>query len=223
MIEEKFIKEISDKFPDLKEVLSTSFSKEFLVRSVLLKSKVGEQVFQETDPVQIFPLVLSGSIKVYKSDPNGKSVVLYEVHPGEGCVLSTSSLLGKTLYPASGKVENDLTAVGIPKDLFFQMVDGSPSFRRYVFQIFSERLNHLLEMIEAVSFKKLDERLAKYLLDRSPEIKMTHQKIADELGSSREIISRLLKRFEKEGYLDLERERIVISNDNLLKSLVNLQ
>lgn len=222
MVEEKLAKQIVEKFPDLKEAFASSLAQEILTNSVVLKNKIGDQLFLEADPVQVFPLVLQGSIKVYKSDPNGKSVILYEVNPGEGCVLSTSSLLGQTRYPASGKVEADLVAVGIPKELFYKMVDHSSAFRRYVFQIFSERLSHLLEMIEEVSFKKLDQRLAKYLLEKAPEIKTTHQKIADDLGSSREIISRLLKRFEKEGYLNLEREKILVSRNNLLKSLVNL-
>lgn len=222
MVEEKLVKQIIEKFPDLKESFSSSLSQEIINQSIVLKNKIGDQLFLEADPVQVFPLVLEGSIKVYKSDPNGKSVILYEVNPGEGCVLSTSSLLGQTLYPASGKVEANLVAVGIPKDLFYKMVDHSAAFRRYVFQIFSERLSHLLEMIEEVSFKKLDQRLAKYLLDKAPEIRTTHQKIADDLGSSREIISRLLKRFEKEGYLNLEREKIVISSPNNMKSLINI-
>lgn len=221
MIEAKYLKEIINNFPDMKETLSSSLSSEFLSSAILLKNKVGDQLFLESDPVQVFPLVLQGSIKVYKSEPNGKSVILYEVNPGEGCVLSTSSMLGQTLYPASGKVESDLVAIGIPKELFFKMIDSSSTFRRYIFQIFSERLSHLLEMIEAVSFKKLDERLARYLLEKAPEIKMTHQKIADDLGSSSEIISRLLKRFEKDGLLGLEREKILVKDSNLLKSLAN--
>lgn len=102
MIDGKILKEIITKFPDLKEVLSSSLVSEFQSQAIVLKNKIGDQLFMEADPVQVFPLVLEGSIKVYKSEPNGKSVILYEVNPGEGCVLSTSSLLGKTCYPASG-------------------------------------------------------------------------------------------------------------------------
>lgn len=216
MIEEKYHQEVLKLFPDLKEMFNSSLSVSFKQQALVLKAKPGDQLFSETDPVEIFPLVLTGSIKVYKMEPNGKSVVLYEVNPGEGCVLSTSSLLGKTNYPASGKVENELVAIGVPKDLFYQLVDKSTMFREYVFKIFSHRLNHLLEMIEEVSFQKLDHRLIKYLLEKAPELKSTHQKIADDLGSSREIISRLLKRFEKDNLIVLERERILIYKDKLL-------
>mgnify|MGYP000281739256 CR=1 FL=1 len=219
MIEDKYRQEVLKLFPDLKEMLDSSLSISFQQQALLLKAKPGDQLFSETDPVRLFPLVISGSIKVYKMEPNGKSVVLYEVTPGEGCVLSTSSLLGKTNYPASGKVESELVAIGIPKDLFYQLVDKSAMFREYVFKIFSHRLNHLLEMIEEVSFKKLDHRLIKYLLEKAPELKSTHQKIADDLGSSREIISRLLKRFEKDNLIVLERERILIYKDKLLNLL----
>jgi CRP/FNR family transcriptional regulator, anaerobic regulatory protein len=219
MIDAKIRLMIEQTFPSLEEVFNSSLKEEFFANSILISGDGGGQLFQEHDPVALFPLVLEGSIRVYKEDASGKSVGLYEVSPGEGCILSTSSLLSNKKYPASGKIELPLQAIGIPKELFFKMMDQSPRFRMYVFSIFSDRMAHLLETIEAVAFQKLDYRLLKYLNDRGSEIKTTHQKVADDLGSSREIVSRLLKRFEREGIVTLEREKILIDKAKLSKSL----
>ena len=169
----------------------------------------GQLLFQRGSSCQNLDLVLSGSVRVFIPGGNGREVLLYRVDPGELCVLSCSCLLGHTAYPASGIAETHLVAVRLTQTLFNELLEY-PSFRTYVFQLFSDRLQSLLLLVQAVTFLRLDQRLAALLLEKGETINITHQQLADELGSVREIISRLLRQFADRGWLKLSRERIEI-------------
>ena len=180
-------------------------------RSMLRQVPAGTQMFGERQPCSGFPLVLAGRIRVVQRYPNGREMQLYRVSPGESCVLSSSCLLGRTQYPATGTAESDVELAVIPPDDFRALVVEDSSFREYVFSLFGERLASLLALVEAITYQKLDQRLAALLVRRAkddPTIVATHQAIADELGSVREIVTRLLRSFEDRGYVELGRERI---------------
>ena len=180
-------------------------------RSTLRQVPAGTQMFGERQPCSGFPLVLAGRIRVAQRYPNGREMQLYRVSPGESCVLSSSCLLGRTQYPATGTAESDVELAVIPPDDFRALVVEDSSFREYVFSLFGERLASLLALVEAITYQKLDQRLAALLVRRAkddPTIVATHQAIADELGSVREIVTRLLRSFEDRGYVELGRERI---------------
>lgn len=180
-------------------------------RAIVRQVSAGTQMFGERQPCSGFPLVLSGTIRVVQRYPNGREMQLYRVSPGESCVLSSSCLLGRTQYPATGFAETDVELAVIPPDAFRELVVEDSSFREYVFSLFGERLASLLALVEAITYQKLDQRLAALLVRRSkdgPTIAATHQAIADELGSVREIVTRLLRSFEDRGYVELGRERI---------------
>ena len=180
-------------------------------RAIFRQVSAGTQMFGERQPCSGFPLVLSGTIRVVQRYPNGREMQLYRVSPGESCVLSSSCLLGRTQYPATGFAETDVELAVIPPDAFRELVVEDSSFREYVFSLFAERLASLLALVEAITYQKLDQRLAALLVRRSkdgPTIAATHQAIADELGSVREIVTRLLRSFEDRGYVELGRERI---------------
>jgi CRP/FNR family transcriptional regulator len=170
----------------------------------------GAAVFDERHACQGFPMLLSGSIKVVKTAPNGRELQLYRVTPGESCVITSSCLLGKTLYTARGVAESDLELLIVPPDAFEELLRNQEPFRAYVFGLFSERLSELMQLVEEVAFRKLDQRLAALLLSRGQVIQATHQALADDLGSVREMISRLLKNFAEQGLVALGREQIEV-------------
>jgi CRP/FNR family transcriptional regulator len=146
--------------------------------------------------------VLAGSIRVVKAAPNGRELPLYRVTPGETCIISSACLLGHTPYNARGVTEADTTLLLVP-NADFQALLGEAAFRDFIFQLFSERIADLMQLIEEVAFRKLDQRLAALLLGKGRSVHTTHQQLADELGSVREIVSRLLKGFAEQGLVAL--------------------
>jgi CRP/FNR family transcriptional regulator len=181
-----------------------------LAEAQLLRVPAGGVLFDATQPCRGFPLVLEGGVRVAKFAPNGREILLYRVDPGQGCILSGGCLLGHSDYSARGIAEEDVTLLSVPPALFHQLMLEFEPFRRFVFGMYGERLAEVMELVEAVAFQRLDERLAQLLVHRGPVIEATHQKLADELGSVREIVSRLLRSFETRGWVKLERERITL-------------
>ena len=193
-------------------------------RSHLRRVPAGTTMFDEHQPCGGFPLVLAGSIRVAQHYPNGREMQLYRVGPGDSCVLSSSCLLGRTQYPASGTAETDVELAVLPPEDFRALVVDDPVFRDYVFSLFGERLASLLGLVEAITYQKLDRRLAALLVARAkddPVIRATHQALADELGSVREIVTRLLRNFEDRGFVELGRERIRVADAKALAELAS--
>ncbi len=179
-------------------------------------------VFDENQPCQGFPLLLSGSVRVIKAAANGRELHLYRVEPGESCILTSSCLLGHASYHARGVVEQDVGMVVLPPSAFKALLSAHGPFRDYIFSLFSERLTDLMQLVTAVAFQKLDQRLAALLVARASPLRTTHQALADELGSVREIVSRLLKNFAEQGWVQLGREQIEILNVPALKRFSEL-
>jgi CRP/FNR family transcriptional regulator len=175
----------------------------------------GTLIFTEGTPCIGFPLVLSGSIRVFKVSASGRELPLYRVNPGESCLISTVCLVGAIAYEARAEAETE-TRVAVVAPAHFSRLLANVSFQRFVFALFSRRLSDLMILVDALAFKRLDQRLA-LLLATGPGIRRaTHQAIADELGTVREIASRLLKEFEKAGLVALRRGRIdVLDADGL--------
>jgi len=142
--------------------------------------------------------------------------------PGESCILTSSCLLGHTRYHARGIVELDAELVLLPAPAFHALLGKQQSFRDYVFHLFSERLTDLMQLVSAVAFQKLDQRLATLLVSKPSPLHTTHQALADELGSAREIVSRLLKGFTEQGWVRLGREQIDIVDAAALKRFAEL-
>ena len=175
-----------------------------------IRVPAGTVLFDERQPCAGFPLVLEGDIRVTRAAPSGRGILLYRVAPGEGCILSGGCLLGNSAYSASGVAETDVVLLRIPPALFQKLMVESEPFRRFVFGMYGERLSEVMELVEAVAFQRLDARLAQLLIRRGPVLHATHQSLADELGSVREIVSRLLRSFEDRGWVRLERERVTV-------------
>jgi len=206
-------------FPILAQVLELypvlgkippAIAEQVLAQAKALSLPAGSAVFDERHACQGFPMLLSGSIKVVKAAPNGRELQLYRVTPGESCIITSSCLLGHALYSARGVAEADLQLLVIPPPVFDELLQTQEPFRAYVFGLFSERLSELMQLVEEVAFRKLDQRLAALLLSRGRVIQTTHQALADDLGSVREMISRLLKNFAEQRLVALGREQIEV-------------
>lgn len=208
-------------YPLFSELSETRFDSLFANVS-LIRLKAGTPVFEENQPCQGFPLLLSGCIRVIKASANGRELQLYRVHAGESCILSSSCLLGHSRYLARGLVDSDVEMIALPAPAFRQLMAEHEAFRNYVFSLFAGRLTDLMELVSAVAFQKLDQRLALLLGGKASPIRITHQGLADELGSAREIVSRLLKGFAEQGWVKLGREHIEISNRPALKKFAEL-
>lgn len=187
----------------------------------LLRVARGTALFDEDSPCRAFPMLLEGAVRVAKVAASGRELVLYRVLPGEACVLSTSCLLGRRDYTTRGTAEADTLLVALPQAAFGRLVAGHAVFREYVFALFSERLTDLLQLVDAVAFQRLDQRLATLLLGKGRTLTVTHQQLADELGSVREIVSRILKQFAEEKLVALGRERIEILDPKGLRQLAD--
>lgn len=186
--------------------------------SRLIQAAVGDTLFDEGEPCQGFPLVLSGEIRVARGSPQGRALELYRVAPGELCVASASCLFGHLPLVAHGVAVSRCELLAVSPSGFEQWMAAEP-FRRFVMGVFADRLADLMALVEAVAFQRLDQRLAAALLGRGAIVAVTHQALADELGTVREIVTRLLKRFEREGWVRLARERIELLDPPALREL----
>jgi len=183
-----------------------------------LTAPAGTTLFDLGFPCQALPLVLEGRIRVSKRAESGREIRLYHVNPGELCIVTVGCLLGATVYPATGTTETPLRALGLPRDMFLELLHAHGPFREWVFQLFSGRITGLMQLVEEVAFRKLDQRLAGWLAQRGPVISASHQAIADDLGSVREIVSRLIKQLEDQGLVRLGRERIEVLDAPALRA-----
>lgn len=189
-------------------------------QSALVHAAGGQPLFSEGAPCQGFPMVLSGEVRVARGDPHGRAIELYRVGPGELCVASTSCLFGQTALVAHGHTVAD-TELVLLSPAGFEAWTGAAPFRRFVFGLFADRLADLMALTEAVAFQRLDQRLAACLLGHGQVLHGTHQALADELGTVREIVSRLLRRFERAGWVHTGRERVDILDPAALRALAS--
>jgi CRP/FNR family transcriptional regulator len=209
------------RFPVLADLPAPRLA-ELLAAAPLRQAPAGSVLFEPNMPCEGFPLVLEGSVRVTKTSASGREIVLYRVSPGEACILSGGCLLSETEYAARGVAESDVRLLHIPPRWFQDLILHHPPFRRFVFDMYGARLAEVMELIEEVAFRKLDTRLARLLVQRGPMVNATHQNLADELGSVRVFISRLLGNFEQRGWVRLERERINVVDVRALQEFSRL-
>ncbi len=199
-----------ERFPVFQR-LPEALASEALADAAYRTVRPGAVLFDDHTPCGGFPLVLDGSLRVFQRGASGREVQLYRVKAGESCLLTSSCLLGGFDYTATGIAETPMEFVVLSSRAFSALLDASRDFRAYVFGEFGDRLGTLMQVVEVVVFQRLDQRLARGLLGHGGDrIEITHQALADEIGSVREIVSRLLRTFEDRGLVDLGRERITI-------------
>ncbi|MEJ2529037.1 MAG: Crp/Fnr family transcriptional regulator [Gammaproteobacteria bacterium] len=212
-----------DDFPIL-NTIDTATRNRLVTAALPVTLPEGVMVFLEGAECSNYLLVLQGSVRIQKLSESGREIVLYRVESGQSCVLTTSCLLASENYNAEAITETPVEAIAIPNGIFQELLASSPEFRSFVFSTYSERLTGLLMLIDAIAFGRMDARLAAVLTelaDRDGAITKTHQELARELGTAREVVSRLLKEFERRSWLNLGRGRILICDSEALQQLAD--
>lgn len=206
-------------FPDLAELEGSA--KELLLKYArIVEAPVGTIGYREGGPCGAYVMRLAGRSRVFKMSTSGREILLYRVHAGETCVITTTCLLGNSDYPASTIVEEAITDVIIPAAAFNQLMIDSKVFRTFVMTNYGALISDLIVLLDEVAFHNLDARLAKLLLEAgSDSVKRTHQQIADELGTAREVVSRQVKRFEQKNWVALGRGQVEVLDREALTKL----
>lgn len=206
-------------FPDLAE-LDTSAKEILLKYARIVEAPVGTVGYREGGPCGAYVMRLAGCSRVFKMSSSGREILLYRVHGGETCVITTTCLLGNSDYPASTIVEEAIKDVIVPSAAFNQLMIDSKVFRTFVMTNYGALISDLIVLLDEVAFHNLDARLAKLLLETGADsVKRTHQQIADELGTAREVISRQVKRFEQKQWVTLGRGQVEIIDRAALTKL----
>jgi CRP/FNR family transcriptional regulator len=200
-------------YPDFKNIFEFSLLEQLEAISAVEIPK-GTIILKEESYIKEIPLVITGNIKVRKTDENGKEIILYHINPGESCILSITSCINDKLSKAEAITEENTTLVVIPANKVKEWMDIYKSWRKFVMQLYYARLDALLMLVDSIAFKQTDirlvEKLKKLQTHQGDIIKITHQELANEIGTAREVISRLLKQLEKEGLLSIDRGIIKI-------------
>lgn len=174
-------------------------------------------ILKEQSYIKEVPLVVEGSVKVYKLDESGKEIILYHILPGESCILSITSCLNDRESKVRAQIEKKTKLITIPSQKVKEWMDVFPAWRKFVLKLYYNRLDELLSLVDDIAFKRVDYRLTAKLLKLHKKygenIPITHQSLANEIGTAREVVSRLLKHLESEGKISLERGSIRITGD----------
>jgi len=161
------------------------------------------------------PLVLDGRARVYKLSESGREITLYRVEPGDSCILTASCIMSGVAFPAFVSTETVVEAIVIPSAIFHRWVHQYAVWSEFLWGMLSSRFAEVISLVEEVAFQRVDKRAAEYLLHLAgadSKIKKTHQEIAADIGTSREVISRILKEFEHKGMITLARGEIHAEN-----------
>ncbi len=197
--------------------MSETFEVELL--SEIMQNRIEEIdadiiLLSEGSYVKKIPLLLDGSIRVRKSDESGKEIILYHIQPGESCILSITGCLNMKQSKAEAIVESPSRMILVSAEKVREWNDEYKSWRGFVQQLYYQRLDVLLDLVNAIAFRQVDERLLDKLREFASKhgnaIPLTHQKLAAEIGSAREVVSRLLKQLEIQGIVKLDRGTIHI-------------
>lgn len=173
----------------------------------------GTVLFRPGDRCHTFLMMLDGSVRVQMISESGREIVLYRVNRGETCIVTTACLVARTDYSAEAVAETDLDAITLASGSFDELLGRSAVFRNFVFASFGTRLTNMMVLVEEVAFGRIDIRLARFLADHRDTcggLDTTHQALAVELGTAREVVSRQLKEFERRGLVTLSRGRVEV-------------
>jgi len=206
------------------EELENKLIKDFVGNSVVQTLAPGAVISNEGDSCSYFTFIINGSVRVFKVSESGKEITLYRLNKGDSCILTASCILSASKFPAISVAEAEVDGILVPANVFRNWVESFRFWRKYVYDLMAERLNSVITIVEEVAFKRMDARIAEFILERSLRsgniLNLTHKDIAYELGTAREVVSRLLKDFEKKGIIKLERGQINIIDVSKLKRLM---
>jgi CRP/FNR family transcriptional regulator, anaerobic regulatory protein len=212
MIDNEQLKRLSQVIPVLRDA-NRDLVHEFQQAVFLAEIPAGHDVFLEGDRVEAIALLISGTVRVYKIGETGREITLYRFGYGESCILTANAILSQKSFPAVATVEKDAEAVMIPAEKFREWVKRYDPWREFVFELLSDRLSTVMAVVDEVVFQRMDRRVASLLLTRARTVnpfRVTHQEIAAELGSSREVISRILEDFSQKGIVNVGRGTVEV-------------
>jgi CRP/FNR family transcriptional regulator len=205
----------------------TELRKAITEAATIVHLNTGDYFLREGDPCANFAIVVSGRMRVFKLGESGHEITLYHVGAGEACPLNVSCILSDRPVPAMARVEEAVEAIIVPAATFRRWIADHEYLRKFVFQMFSSRLSEVMSLVEEIAFRRMDQRLARRLSDLFVEdtsrgsIEITHANIAADLGTAREVVSRLLKDFERVGAIGLSRGRILLRDRAVLRGLAS--
>jgi CRP/FNR family transcriptional regulator len=198
--------------------------REFRQAGFYARIPAGKDVFLEGDRTDAIALLISGVVRVYKIGETGRELTLYRFGNGQSCILTANAILNQKTFPAVATVEKDAEAVMVPADAFRAWVGRYDLWREFVFDLLSQRLSSVMEIVDEVAFRRMDARVASFLIERARHeapLRLTHQEIAAELGTSREVVSRLLEDFAEQGLIRTSRGLIEILDEGGIGSRSN--
>ena len=210
-------------FPPLNSIHHSSWQK-MLTNSTRIHLQEGQMVFRYGECCANFLFILSGIVRVKKRTKDGHEITLYRLGTGQVCELTTTCLLANNYYCAEAVAESPVSAVMVPKVFFFEALSNIPEFRDYIYEDMQKGLGALLSLLEDVAFGSLEVRLAKCLvtnLNQEDAMLTTHQKIAANIGTVREVVSRTLKKFEQNGWVKLSRGKVQVLDKTRLMNISN--
>lgn len=195
------------------DFISDSLRKKLLDVGTTKLFSEGALIVSENVFIRAIPIVLSGNIRVMRSDEDGREILLYYIQPGESCIMSFLGGLHQDTSKVKAVAEEETEVLFIPLDKVSLFIREFPEWLEYIFKLYHKRFEELLSMVNAVAFKKMDNRLLELIrkkaeLHNSTNIPVTHTQLANELGTAREVVSRLLKQLETEGVIRLGRNKI---------------
>ncbi|MEM8723861.1 MAG: Crp/Fnr family transcriptional regulator [Cyanobacteria bacterium P01_G01_bin.39] len=207
--------------------LNTKSQTDFLNQSQHLCLSANQFICLEGDMCNHLPLIISGNVRVYKTGASGREITLYHLERGDSCIMTASCIISQKVFPAFAISETEVEAIVIPAHILRAWVRHNSAWQEYIFGLLYQRLANVIEIVEEVAFGRMDCRIAAYLLNNSAntnnlKIRITHEAIAQELGSSREVVSRILKTFEKQELLSLTRGVIQLKNCPELEKIAQL-
>ncbi len=211
-----------ERFPGLSR-LAQETKDLLLSKSSIVEVPSGTVIFGPGKSPENMLFLLEGTVRVQQVSDTGREIVLYRIHSGESCVLTTACLLAYEDYAAEGIAETAVRAVAVPRKVFDALVGQSKAFRDFVFAAFSKRITDLFLMVDEVAFQRMDVRLGQRLLalaDAAGAIATTHQKLSVELGTAREVVSRQLQEFQRRGWVQQSRGKVRICDRRALENLV---
>jgi CRP/FNR family transcriptional regulator len=207
-------------FPELEE-LEEVHRGDLLGATMFNRLRGGDIAYRQGQHCQAYVMCIEGQTRVFKTSESGREILLYQVGPGETCVLTTSCLLAGSPFPAESTAETDVLHAALPASAFHRLMAASPRFRKFVLDNYGDLLSSLIMLVDEVAFASLDLRLARRLLaeaDARGVVAKTHQQLALDLGSVREVISRYLAEWERMGWVHASRGSIEVRNRAALAS-----
>ncbi|MFZ5630057.1 MAG: Crp/Fnr family transcriptional regulator [Spirochaetota bacterium] len=220
MIDEDVLAQITIALPFMASA-PPGFIADMKDHALKLAFPAGKQILHETDRCQYLPLVLSGDLRVYRTHSSGREVTLYHIGRGESCFLTMNCIFLNQLFPASARAEEYSEALMIPAAAMQRWQENYPFWQKYIFEVAASRLISVISVLSDIAFARMDERVGQYLNQRwretgQTELPVTHQEIANELGTAREVVTRVLRSLEEQGTLSLTRGNIRLINPGKL-------